>query len=296
MKYSIDHLATFLYVNESGSFTKAADNMGLSKAIVSQRISALETHLKTQLFTRTTRRLNITDAGKDLYHNIRDSFTHIEAAIDNLKSHQSEAKGCLKVTMPAGFARALRSSAIPNFMKKNKELELQINIVEDPYQHLNSDSDCIIIGSIKGTSLPDLNMIAKKLATIPVGIFATAEYLREYGTPKKPHDLVNHNCLAAFSGPWPFKEKNENIFYIKTSGRVRANNDEIVKNIVLNDMAISYSYMRLFEKELSNKKVKQILKTFTHLEIELYALYPKSYYLPHKLRAFLDMIDKHYKK
>ena len=294
MKYSVDQVMTFIHAVVAGSFTQAAEQLCVSKSVVSQRISALERHLQAQLFVRTTRKLILTDVGTTFYNQVKGLFSQIEAAIEAARTHQEVAKGKLTIFMPYGFARLIREQFIPDFLKSYPQVHLNLNIVDDLKACLDDPFDCMIFPHIKGVPLPDFTRVAKTILFSEVGIYATPTYLKEYGRPNTPKDLNSHNCVAAFSGQWPFKQSKGKLNFKAVSGNISVNNDSVLKSLVMNHQAIGYTYSRLFKDEAANKEVVSVLNDYTNLQVEVYALYPQSYYIPYKLKVFLNMLQAYY--
>lgn len=107
-----------------------------------------------------------------------------------------------------------------------------------------------------------------------------------------PHDLLEHNCLTTFQGAWPFKSKKQQTILVNVSGRVSANNDEMLKAMVLNHIGVGYGYPALFEQELESGAVMSILKSdLNDMSADIYALYPQSLHTPDKVQAFLDILQ-----
>ena len=294
MRYSTDQIVTFIHVVQANSFTAAAAHMKLSKSVVSQRIGALETYLQAQLFIRTTRKLELTDAGASFYAQVRGAFENVEAAVEAVRTHQSVAQGHLSVIMPSGFAHVLKDNVIPRYIQLHPKVQLQVRIVEDPRECLGDSFDCLIMPHIKGMPLPDINYVAKKIMTSPVGVFATPKYTRQCGVPLKPEDLLDHNCVAAFNRPWPFYRQGGDWVNLPVTGNLSVNSDQVIKSVVMNHLAVGYSQISLFADELERGEVKQLLVNDTALEIQVYAIYPHGVYMPYKLRAFLDLLHSFY--
>jgi len=299
MKYSLDQVITFIHVVEAGSFTQAALRLNMSKSIVSQRITALESYLDSQLLIRTTRKLDMTDAGREFYRGVKNIFSEIETAVQSVRSHQSIAKGKLEVLIPAGFNRTLREIAkhdiwgkvIPDFVAKHPQVHLHLRTVEDPWSCLDQKFDCLIVPHIKGTPLPDYDHVAKKILDSEVGIFATPTYFKRYGKPTLPEDLESHACASTLDGPWPLKQESGGVYYVNAPGNVSVNDDGILKSLVLNHLALGYVSKRLVLDEIEKGVVEEVLPEYTQLEAEVYALYPQCYYMPYKLKVFLEALD-----
>ena len=299
MKYSLDQVITFVHVVEAGSFTQAAERLNMSKSIVSQRITALESYLDSQLLVRTTRSLDMTDAGNEFYHGVKNIFSELEAAVQSVRSHQSIAKGKLDVMIPTSFGRTLSEMAkddiwgkvIPDFVANNPHVQLNLKAVEDPWSCLDERFDCLVVAHIKGTPLPDYNFVAKKIFNSDIGIYATPTYLNKYKTPQFPKELKSHQCAATFQGAWPFKEKDSEVYYIDVSGNVAVNDDGMLKSLMTNHLSMGYVSKRLILEEIKRGELVEVLPEYTQLEAEVYALYPQSYYMPHKLKVFLAALE-----
>lgn len=297
MKYSLDHLLSFIHVYETSSFTAAAKRLNMSKAIISQHIKALEQYLSAQLVHRTTRKLMFTDAGIEFYQKLCPLFEKIHSAIDTVQSHTHVAKGDLRIILNANLARAIRITMLPDFLSRHPEVSIRLVITEDPRDHIDGEFDILIFPVVEGTTLPNIPLVAKPLFNMPVGIYATKTYLKKHGTPKQPSDLKKHNCIAPFSGNhWPFKSKEGEVYFMETKGNLSANHDEVFRSMVLNDQAIGYAYPRLFTEELKNGDVISLLETNLNLTVDIHALYHQSYYTPMKIKIFLEEIQRFYEK
>ena len=295
MKYSLDHLLSFIHVYETNSFTGAAKRLNMSKAIISQHIKTLEQHLGTQLIHRTTRKLVFSDSGKEFYQNLFPLFEKIGSAIDSAQSHTHIAKGQLHLILNANLARAIRIDMLPQFLARHPHISMKLMITEDPREHIDGEFDILIFPVVQGTTLPNIPLVAKPLFNMPVGVYATKAYLKKHGTPKHPSDLKQHNCIAPFSGNhWPFKSKQGELYFMEVHGNLSANHDEVFRSMVLNDQAIGYAYPRLFTNEIESGDVVSLLGQHLHLTVDIYALYHQSYYTPMKIKVFLAEIKSFY--
>jgi len=294
MKFNLEQTLTFIHVVETKSFSKAAERLGMSKAIVSQRITALEKHLNTQLLQRTTRKLILTEAGQTFYHRLKGTLVQIDEAIEEVQAHQSEPKGTLKVTAPSGFIRSIRRTFLVDFVRQHPNVHLDIHIVQNPLHHFNDEFDLLICPHMQGLPLPDLNLVAKKLLSSRGILCATDAFIAKYGQPKNPKDLLNFNCLAPFDSPWPFKRADGELYYIQPTGNVRANSDDIIYSLVMADLAIAYSYPSLFIDELKHNTITPLLNNEPTVNFDLYAMYPVSAYQPLRLKLFLNKLKAFY--
>lgn len=187
----IDTMKAFTAVVQEGSFTKAADRLGLSSQLVSKYVSQLEEHLKVRLLNRTTRRVNVTEAGRAYFERCQQVLIDIEE-MDNALTNLSEtASGLLKVSAPMSFGIHHLPSALVQFQQQHPDVRLDITLTDKKVDLLEDGVDVALrIGQLTSSSL-----IAKKLTPIKLVVCASPEYLAERGEPKTPADLIHHNYL-----------------------------------------------------------------------------------------------------
>ncbi len=290
----IDHIMTFIQVVEHGSFTAAADKLRLSKSIISKHVTALEEALETQLFERSTRKLAITEPGLAYYQEVKIIPEHLAAGQNVLQPFTQHPKGILKVITPANLTASLKKQVIPEYLINYPEVDIQLRSVRPVSKYVGENFDVIILWKLSHMTFPDYNLIAKKLLSLPIQIYATPAYLKQYGTPKKPEDLLKHNCFASVGNHWPFKTHSGSVKFLTVSGRLHTKNDEVIQGAVLAGAGITYSYPFLFQEALLQKQVTPILEQYTHLNIDVAAFYHPSQYLPRKTSAFIETLLSYY--
>ncbi len=295
MKTDLEHIMTFTKVAELNSFTKAADALNLSRSVISKHISALEYSLKVQLFKRSTRKLTITEAGKIFYQQTRSLEGQIENARLSVHAMQSQPQGRLKVISPANLISSIKKEVVPDYLKTYPEVILNIESVRPARDYVDKEFDIIILWKLNIDRFPDYNLIAVKFLDVGVGLYASPEYLKEYGIPKTPNDLHQHNCFSSIGKKWPFTKKDGNVDYLYVKGNLITNNEEMIQSAVVNGMGIAYSYPFLFEDELQSGQVVPVLQEYTKMQIEVYAFYhPMQFELP-KITRFIDKLKQHFR-
>ena len=295
MKPDIEYIMTFIKVVELGSFTSAACDMNLSKSVVSKHVSSLEEALNVRLLKRTTRKLNVTDVGQIFYEQVKNIPYEIEHAQQAIQPYNDEPHGLLKVISPANFISSLKEEVVPNYLTKYQKVNLNLRGVRPVAAYVNDEFDIIIVWKLQHLNFPDYNMVGAKLFSMPIGIYATPEYLAEFGTPKTPDDLMDHNCFSSAGKRWPFRESTGTVYYKNIDGRLRSQNDEIIQAACVRGVGIAYSYPFLFEKELRSGAVVQLLEDYTQVFIEMYAFYHPTPYLPPKISTFIDEMKDYYR-
>ncbi|PHQ80997.1 MAG: hypothetical protein COB66_03380 [Coxiella sp. (in: Bacteria)] len=296
MRPDIEHIMTYIKVVELGSFTSAAHDMNLSKSVVSKHVSSLEESLNTRLLKRTTRKLSVTDVGKVFYEQVKNIPYEVENAQQAIQPFNDEPHGLLKVISPANFIASLKTDVVPDYLLKYPKVNLSLRGVRPVVDHINDEYDIIILWKLEHLNFQDYNMVAVKLFSMPVGIYVTPEYLEKNGTPRTPDDLAAHNCFSSIGRRWPFCEKNGSVYYKAVDGRLRSQNDEITQSACRKSVGITYSYPFLFEEDLADGTVVQILRDYTQLNIEMYAFYHPTSFLPPKISHFIDELKEFYRE
>lgn len=295
MKPDIEHIMTYIKVVELGSFTSAAHEMNLSKSVVSKHVSFLEEALSARLLKRTTRKLSVTDVGKVFYEQVKNIPYEVEHAQQAIQPFNHEPNGLLKVICPSNFISSLKTDVVPDYLLKYPKVNLSLKGVRPVIDYINADYDVIVLWKLEHLKFQDYNMVAVKLFSMPVGIYATPAYLKEHGTPETPDDLVDHNCFSSVGRRWPFCEKDRAVYYKEVSGRLRSQSDDITHSACIKGVGITYSYPFMFEEDLKSGTVVQLLKDYTQVDLELYAFYHPTPFLPPKISAFLDEMKAFYR-
>ncbi len=290
----IEHIMTFIKVVELGSFTSAAYDLGVSKSVVSKHVSSLEEALHSRLLKRTTRKLSITDVGKVFYEQVKNIPYEIQHAQQAIQPFNDEPNGLLTVIAPANFLPSLKEEVVPQYLLKYPKINLNLRGVRPVINYINEEFDVIILWKLSHVDFPDYNMVAVKLFSMPVGIYATPEYLAAHGTPQYPDDLLKHDCFSSTGRRWPFRQADGSVYYINVDGRLRSKSDDIIHAACVNGVGIAYSYPFLFQQELESGRVKQLLKDYTHIHIEIYAFYHPTSFMPPKISAFNEALKSYY--
>src|SRR5688572_17362492 len=223
----MDHLAdvaVFVRVVERGSFTLAADELELSRAVVSKYVSRLEERLGARLLHRTTRRLSLTEAGAALFEASRGALERIEEAEAAVAQFQSEPRGRLRVSAPMSFGILHMGPAMSEFARAHPRVTLDVRL-DDRYVNLVEESVDV---AIRIGNLSDSSLVARKLTTTRAVACASPAYLEEHGEPETPEDLASHDCLLysylSTANVWRFTAPDGREIPVAVSGSLRINN------------------------------------------------------------------------
>ncbi len=291
MKYDLKDIILFTYVAKLRSFARAAEMLGVSKAVASSRISELEKSLKLSLLTRTTREVNLTNDGKIFFDYCIAIVKRIENLDDFLQGYQ-EVNGVLKIVIPPYFSRYHIVPYLEEFLQKYPDLKLEISLTENPVDIINDGFDLQI--RIQIPEEEDLE-VAKLMSNKKV-VCASPKYLQKHGTPRHPRDLLSHNCLVfGENTTWNFKH-NVNRQITKLSdmtGNISCNNGEVIKELTLSGIGITLKSARDIEDEISTGKLIVLLQDYEIIDkTQFYAVYPSAKYMSPKIKAFIEFFQQ----
>ena len=283
---SIADLEIFARVVTAGSMSAAGRELDLSPAVVSKRISHLETRLGTRLFHRTTRQLQLTETGRGFYERVVQILATVQEAEAFVSSGHERAGGSLKITAPTGFSRMHIAPYLGKFLKQYPDLSIEILATDSIVDIVREGIDV----AIRLSELDDSSMVAKKLAPCRRLFCATPEYLKEHGTPKALADLSKHKIIIENNTNWRLQGP-EGITSLKLSGEIKTNSSEIVHQALLAGCGIALRSTWQVRDELLSKKLVQILPQYREAPgVAVYAIYPDKQYIPARLRVFVDFL------
>ncbi|MYN04612.1 LysR family transcriptional regulator [Pseudoduganella sp. DS3] len=276
-------------VVELGSFTAAADALGISHTIVSRQVRQLEEHLGVQLLNRTTRRLALTDAGRDYYEAARQVLDTLDDADRNIGRHQAEPTGTLRINAPMAFGTIEVAQWLPGFMARYPGLQVDL-VCNDRMVDLIEDGFDVALRLAR--ELPDSTLVARRLASSKVVLAASPEYLRRHDAPATPSDLVQHNCLvytaAARPNEWTLAGPDGAEQTVTVRGTLQANTNIALRAAALAGVGIANAAAFILREELARGSLVPVLPGYSPKPRVLYALYPQNRHLSPKVRAFVD--------
>jgi DNA-binding transcriptional LysR family regulator len=180
-----DAMQPFARVVETGSFTKAAETLHISRTTVTQLVQHLEARLRVRLLNRTTRQVNVTADGAAYYARVIRLLADIDDAETSLSTAAAAPRGRLRVDVPAPFARRVLVPALPDFLARYPEIQLDLGVSDRHVDLIDENVDCVI----RGGQITDQSLVARHIGDLPAGIYASPAYLQQAGIPAHPQDL-----------------------------------------------------------------------------------------------------------
>ena len=287
---SLSDIAVFVQVVDSGSFTAAANTLSLSKSVVSKYVTRLEDHLGAQLLNRTTRRLNLTEAGRALYESSRRGLQEIEEAKAEVSRLQGTPRGVLRLNTPMSFGILHIAPIIPDFLKLYPELSIDMNLEDRKVDLIEEGFDL----AIRISDLSDSSLVARRLGPCRHVICATPEYLKQNGTPRTPDDLREHNVITFkyqdTPSEWQLLSAKGKVSSVPVSGTIQMNNSLALREALLNHAGITLTPTFIVGDDIKSGKLQTVLSQYSLLEISIFAVYHRRRHMSPKVRAFIDFL------
>jgi len=286
-------METFAAVVEAGSFTNAAEQLGISKSFVSKQVSQLENKLGTRLLHRSTRRLSLTDEGSQFYQHCQLIVSEAEKARDEvIDSHQSP-RGLIRITVPQSLIISNAGAVLLKFQEHYPDIELEI-IASGAAKDIIEDG---IDLALRFGQLEDSALICRKLAECVFQTVASPQYLSQHGKPDTPTDLTHHNCLiyasSKLSRHWPYRLANGKEITVHTRGNLVCNDGHLIVKAALAGKGIAFGPSILFQSFIEQGKLELLLTEFYRPPASISVLYPSSRNLSRKVKVLIDFISEH---
>ncbi|EYF04662.1 Transcriptional regulator, LysR family [Chondromyces apiculatus DSM 436] len=287
---SLDELvamATFARVVEHKSFTGAASALGLSKSVVSARLSALEERLGVVLIHRTTRRLTLTEDGARLYDRCTPFLAAADEAASALHGAGQIPEGILRVSVPVGFGMMQLAPLLGEFAARYPKVRLELSLSDRPVDVVGDGFD---VGVRFAQQLED-SCVARKIGVDRRVICGAPAYLARCGIPESPHDLSKHNCLRlALRRPeWLFEMGSE-VVPVPVTGNLVVDNIVVLRQAVLDGLGLAMLPCSVVGPDLAVDRLRAVLEPYFRDELSIFVVYPHQRHQPAKVRVFVDWL------
>lgn len=283
-------LQVFHRVAERGSFAEAGRSLGLSPAAISKNIAELEAHVGARLIHRTTRRMALTEEGRLYLEHVTRALDALADADRALCPIKAAPSGLLKVSAPMTFTLTQISSAIPGFLERYPELQLDLHLDDRRVDIVREGFDLAIRGSDR---LEDSSLIARPLTAISHVLCAAPGYFEKHGRPRTPADLKGLDSirfsLSGHSDVWEF-EQDGRMERIAVNARYSVSSSLAVRDALRAGFGISLIPRPYVEEDLRTGRLQAALEDWSTVKTTLYAVYPSRQHMAPKLRALLDFL------
>ncbi len=277
----------FVHVVDFGTFSAAAERLGVSKAHVSRQISALENRLDAQLLTRTTRSITVTEVGQAFYQRCRELVNSLDDAELAVQDLQEKPRGRLRISAVGVFGEEYIVPTAIGFMKKYSGMVVDIDFTNKVVDLVAEGYDLAFRAGV----LKDSSLIARKVAPRNLYICGSEEYFSNHGRPKSIIALESHNCLIGSLNTWRFNEKGRH-FDLRVGGNWRSNNGRALLQAALQGLGLAQLPEFYVREDLEEGRLISVLDNYRPTDSATWAVYPYNRHLSAKVRMFLNFLEQ----
>ncbi|MDE2418602.1 MAG: LysR family transcriptional regulator [Burkholderiales bacterium] len=284
----LNDMALFVEVAQIRSFRRAADATGVPSSTLSRRISALEKAIGLRLLHRTTRRVELTEAGQIYYERCRRIVDEARIAHEQLGELLAQPSGVLRASLPVDFATNYMAPLVPKFAARYPGISFDFDLTPRRVDLISEPFDV----AIRMGELNDSNLIARLLAKLAVHAYASPEYLQRAGTPQHPAELANHECLGfPKTAVWQLHNDSETLD-VAVGGKVRANSVGMLRRMAALGMGVALLPVEIAADDVAAGRLVHLLTPWQAKPIPVYAL-TETRLLPAKTQRFIEFLQEH---
>ncbi|MGB6102432.1 MAG: LysR family transcriptional regulator [Pusillimonas sp.] len=283
----LNDMALFVEVVKAGGFRRAAEAVGLPNSTVSRRVSGLEKAIGLRLLHRTTRKMELTEAGQIYFNRCKRIVDEAKLAHEQLGAMLAQPSGLLKASLPVEFANIYLAPLITEFARLYPGITFEFDLTPRVVDLVSEPFDV----AIRMGSPPSSNLIARHLADLPCHLYASPRYLEASGEPGHPSDLAQHECLAfraTKASVW-LLHKSDAAMDITVSGRFRVNSVGLIHRLATLGQGIAILPAKIVAEDLAHGRLRRVLPEWAGPPTPVYAM-TETRLLPAKTRRFIEFL------
>ena len=293
----MDRLASIealVAVVETGSFSKAAERLGLAKSVVSRRVSLLEAQLGVQLLQRTTRSLSLTGPGQQFHQRAARILAELDEAEQSIMDASAELRGAIRIAAPLSFGLRHLAEALNAFLCQHPAIELDMDLNDREVNLVEEGFDMAVrIGALR-----DSTLLARRLGSVRFATCASPDYLARHGLPRHPRELEHHTGLhysnVTLKQAWRFDNDGREPLTAIPGIRLRANNGDVLAAAAVAGLGVVSSPTFIVSDLIVAGRLRTILDDFRRPAVGLYAVYPPGRLMPRRVQVFTDFLAERF--
>jgi DNA-binding transcriptional LysR family regulator len=293
---NLDGIDVFVKVIQCGGFSAAARLMAMPVTTVSGKIASLEKRLGVTLIQRTTRKLSVTQAGDDYFKHCLKALDEMSAAEREISTSKAQPEGLLRITAPADMGHTLLPPVIRTYLNAFPKTQVELILTNRIVDLVGEGLDL----AVRAGALKDSSLIAKRIKTDAIGLWASASYIKKNGAPARPDELLKHSFIGnnLVGNPIHLSNGREAV-KIEVQPRIIVDDMEAAKMFVTGGDGISVLPSFMCEKDFASGKTVRILPKWVVEAgpgaIAISLVYPQQRFVPLKVQAFIEVAVKAYK-
>jgi DNA-binding transcriptional LysR family regulator len=286
----LEGLAIFAKVVETCSFAAAAEELKLAKATVSKAVSRVEKRLRTRLFNRTSRRLALTDAGRQLAGRAAHILAEGEAAEDEALSRSVAVRGPVRLAVPMSFGLLHVAPLLPAFLARYPEISIDLHLSDAMVDMIADGFDA----AVRIAALPDSSLIARRLCGMRRYLVGAPAYLDAQGRPRHPLNLAEHRCIGYghTNAPeiWRFTHKNGKSATVRPSGPLRVNNGDAMMPALLAGTGVGVLPEFIVREAIADGRLERMLPEWSLPSTSVHWVTPPGGQRPRRVEVLGDFL------
>jgi DNA-binding transcriptional LysR family regulator len=283
----LNDMALFVEVVKARSFRRAAEANGMPNSTVSRRISALEKAIGLRLLHRTTRKIELTEAGQLYFERSKRIVEEARLAHEQLGEMLAQPSGVLRASLPVDFANIFLLPLIIEFGQRYPGISFEFDLTPRRVDLVTDPFDV----AIRMGEPPSSNLIARQLARLPRGLYASPGYLAQSGKPKQPADLAQHECLRAYAPRadiWTLHRGTESV-EIEVGGRFRVNSVGMLQRLAVHGQGIALLSEAIVAEDVAAGRLERVLPRWQGSHVSVYVI-TETRLLPAKTQRFIEFL------
>ncbi|MDB5932470.1 MAG: LysR family transcriptional regulator [Polaromonas sp.] len=289
-------IRAFARVVEAGTFTKAADSLGMPNASLTKLVQLLESHLRVKLLQRTTRRVSVTPEGAAYYEKTMRLLKELDEVDTSFGAEQGRPRGHLRINTGSSVANLLIIPALPEFFALYPDIAVDMGVSDRLVDLVGDSVDCVIRGGV----LTDMALIGRQIGTAPWVTCATPAYLRAHGTPTHPDQLEKEHRVVSYLSPrtsrvvpMGFAKNGQKIEVVgKRTLGVNESNAHVAAGLA--GLGVLHSFAYVARPHIESGALVPILQDWRPEPYPFFVVYPPNRHLSHRLRVFIDWIAERF--
>ncbi|MBR1209934.1 LysR family transcriptional regulator [Bradyrhizobium sp. JYMT SZCCT0180] len=283
----LNDMALFVEVVKARSFRRAAATIGMPNSTLSRRISGLEKAIGLRLLHRTTRRVELTEAGLLYFERCKRIVDEARLAHEQLGEMLAQPSGVLRVSLPVDFATAYLAPHIAEFSRRYPGISFEFDLTPRRVDLVTEPFDV----AIRMGELPDSTLIARQLARVPRYLYASPRYLQLAGEPNEPTDLARHECLRMPRNTiWTLEDETKEI-EIAVGGRFLVNSIGMIRRLATLDLGIAMLAEEIVVEDIAEGRLRRVLPPWQATPILVHAI-TETRLLPAKTQRFIEFLQE----
>lgn len=284
----LEDMQNFVDVVDAGSITRAAVRGSNAKSAVSRRLAELESTLGVQLINRTTRRMTLTEAGRQYYEACTRTLAEVSEAEAALGSSDAALAGRIRLSAPTVFGRRHLGPALVDFIAEHPDIEFDIEFNDRHIDIIEEGFDL----AVRIARLADSRLMARRIASITAVVAASPDYWAKHGRPRRPADLARHHSIhyAYQQTSWRYRGPRGRGGSVRVPSILTANNGDFILDAAKQGLGIVRQPRFIAHQAIEAGFLEPVFSNYEWLDVAAYAVYPQTRHLPRRLRALIDFL------